>query len=91
MAQETLERIGLDEGSKERTIDELYDELEMLKVTDIVVYQKTIGEIAQWGAGATNAKRMTLHPTKTDEDFSRLLERLGEDLLSGMPVQESGL
>lgn len=85
MAQGTLER-----GSKtaEKTINEFKEELEILKVQDFVTYDKMIWQIAQWAGGAMDEKRSEFHPGKSDEDFMRLLDDLGEDLLSGTPPEE---
>ncbi len=73
---------------KEKSILQLRDELEILKVQDFVTYDRCIGEIARWAMGVSDEKRMTLHPSKTDDDFAQLLESLGEDLLSGAQSEE---
>lgn len=90
MAQGTLERTKKDEDQAEKTIDDLREELEILKMQDRITYEKIIGEIAKWASGAVDERRMTLYPSKTDDDFAQLLENFGEDLLSGAPSQESG-
>lgn len=76
------------EEEKEKTVEELIAELRLMKQdhedTGATPYPKTIREIAEWAMGSTNEKRLQLYPNRSDDDFQKVLDALGEDLLSGI-------
>lgn len=78
-----------------KTYDELCTELQMLKVSDISSYDRVLDEIVYWALGPgnnekLNAKRLSLYPGFSDEDFSRLLYDLKEeDRLLAAPSDET--
>lgn len=89
MSNATMDREQISgEEEKEKTNEELIAELKLMKLdhgdTGATPYPKIIREIAEWATGVMNEKRMKFYPTKTDDDFQRVLDALEEDLLSGM-------
>ncbi len=89
MSNATLERPP---AETEKTVDELTRELRQMKIehgdTGATPYPKIIREIAYWAMGGSNEeqlneKRLNLYSSWTDQDFQKVLDALGEDLLSG--------
>lgn len=92
MSNAVQERPG---AEQHKTYNKLREELEMLKVQDIGVYNRSLEEVAYWALGLTtdarrNEKRLRLYPSFSDEDFMRLLNDLGEeDRLLQPPSKET--
>ena len=53
--------------------------------TGATPYPKIIREIADWAMGVdeNSEKRLQLYPSWANSDFQKVLDALGEDLLSG--------
>lgn len=84
MSNATLEK-GAPES--EKSVDELIQEFKLMKDVERAGggtnYHARVKEIADWAMGVVDERRTTLFPTKTDEDFQKVLDALDEDLLSG--------
>lgn len=85
MPNATLER-GAPES--EKSVDELIQEFKLMRNVERAGggtnYQARVKELADWAMGVVDDRRTTLFPTKTDDDFQKVLDALEEDLLSGM-------